>query len=823
MTQYNHTEIEKKWREHWYRDNIYKAEDFSKKPKKYILAEFPYPSGPALHAGHMMRYTVPDIYSRYLRMRGFNVMFPMGWDAFGLPAEQYAIKTGIQPAITVKSNSEGYKKSMQKIGFGFDWDREINSTDPSYYKWTQWIFLKFFEAGLAEIREEPVWWSEKLKSVLSDEEILTAKDGTKIAERDGSPVEKKLLRQWVLKITEYAEQLLQGLEEIDFPDSVKFAQQNWIGKSKGVNINYKVKNSEHIITCFTTTPTNYAMTFLALAPDHKLINQLTTEDNKEVVELYIKESKNKSDLERLKDDKEKTGVFTGSYAINPFNNEQVPIWVADFVLATVGTGALQGCPGHDSRDFAFAKKYNLPIKRVVIGENGYTGDIENPEHIIEKGTKGVMVNSGPFDGLDFAEAMEKTMDYVVEKGWGQRVINYKLRDWLFSRQRYWGEPIPIIHKQDGTLEAVVHTENPEEVEVKLPLELPDVADYNPTSDGASPLNNNQDWVNTKDSQGNPAKRETNTMPNWAGSSWYYLRYTDPKNTTAFADSKKMEYWLPVDRYFGGSEHTTLHLLYSRFWHKFLYDQNLVPTKEPYAWRMNGGLLLGPDGKKMSKSVGNVVDPMEVAENYGADALRMCISFLGPYEDTYPWNENSIKACWRTIKNIYDLKTKVSDKDSSEKLLKAYNKLVKNAESMYENLKANTAVSEVMIFVNLAKSEENIDKETWKGFIKVIAPMTPFIAEELWQEINEYSEWKAENSIHLQAFPSYNPELLVENFVTIAVQINGKVRTNLEIMFDESELSVKEKVLKDEKVLTYIQDKELKKFIYIPNKIASIQI
>lgn len=822
MGAYNHKEVENKWKAQWYENNLYKAVDFSEKPKKYILAEFPYPSGKALHAGHMMRFTLPDVYSRYLRMKGYNVMFPMGWDAFGLPAENYAVKTGINPAITTQEIVSEYKKSIFTMGYSIDTDREINTTDPKYYKWTQWIFLELYKAGLAEYKEMPIWWCENLRTVLSDEEVLTDKNGNKISERGEQPVERKMLKQWVLKIPKYAERLIAGLNTVDFPESIKNAQRNWIGKSTGALITYPVENSESI-TVFTTRPdTNFGATFVVLAPEHPLALKITTKDRLKEVKEYIEKAQTRSELERLAEVKDKTGVFTGAYALNRLNNEKLPVYIADYVLPGVGTGAVVGVPGHDKRDFLFAQKFGLPVIRVVAEGDPKSKEnlleITSVDQILEEG--GTVVNSGFLNGLEVSKAIEKACEYLEEKGWGKKHTTYRIRDWVFSRQRYWGEPIPMIHKEDGSIEMICDPDDKKDVSENLPLILPEVSDFNPTADGLSPLEKNVEWVNIKDKSGKNAKRETNTMPNWAGSSWYYIRYCDPKNDSEFADLEKLKYWLPVDRYFGGAEHTTLHLLYSRFWHQFLFDKGFVPTPEPYAWRINGGLLLGPDGKKMSKSKGNVVEPVELVEKYGADALRLSICFLGPYEDTYPWNENGMKATSKLLATVYGLRTKVrADAQNDSEIVKAYNVLVKKVGEMYESLKMNTAVSELMIFVNQIKNVEKIDLEIWKGFLKVLAPIAPFIAEELWQEIDKE---KGENgSIHLQKWPIYDQKFIEEKTIIIPVQINGKVRSEVEINADAKESEVKEKVLADPKVTASLSGKEFRKFIYIPGKIVSI--
>ncbi|WKZ31442.1 MAG: leucine--tRNA ligase [Candidatus Dojkabacteria bacterium] len=839
MTKYDFKKIEGNWKEKWFEDNIYRAEDFSDKPKKYVLAEFPYPSGKSMHVGHMMRYTLPEIFSRYLRMRGYNVMFPMGWDAFGLPAENYAIKTGNHPSKQVDELKVFYKKSMQDMGYAIDWDREVNSTDPEYFKWTQWIFLKFYEAGLAELREEPVWWSEKMKTVLAEEEVVKDADGNLVAERDGSSVERKMVRQWVLKIPAYADKLIDGLRgdikdldgkkitEIEFPESIIAAQTNWIGRKEGININYPVVGVEGVdITCFTTRPdTNFGATFVVLAPEHQFVQDIISkkievdEKTYKAVAAYVKKATNKTDLERMAETKKKTGVFTGFKVLNRVNDTELPVYVSDFVLGHFGTGAVVGVPGHDMRDFEFAKAFDIPILRVVVGVDGDESEITKPEQVQEE--EGHMVNSGFLDGLEIMAAKEKISEYYIEKGWAEKKVTYSLRDWLFSRQRYWGEPIPLIHKENGGIEAIADTTDASSVDKNLPLNLPEVPDYTPSDDGTSPLARNEEWVNTVDSEGKPAKRETNTMPNWAGSCWYYLRYIDPHNEKAIADMDKMTYWLPVDYYFGGSEHTTLHLLYSRFWHKFLYDNGVVPTSEPYAWRMNGGTLLGPDGYRMSKSRGNVIEPQEVLEKYGTDAVRMYITFIGPYNGTFPYNESSLQRCYKLIQDIYKLREKVQEGADDLGLRRVIHKAIKRTTEMAEEFKMNTMVSEFMIAVREMKKAEAIPVEVWKDFLKIVAPFAVFTAEELWQEINSFTEWKAENSVHLQAWPGYDKELIKEQTISIPVQVNGKTRGTVEVDAGASQEEVQAKILADARLSTYVSKENVKKFIYVPGKIANV--
>ncbi len=811
MEAFDHTKIENNWKNKWFKDNLYKAEDFSKKPKKYILAELPYPSGEYLHMGHMMRYTVPEIYTRYLRMRGYNVLYPMGWDSFGLPAETYAIKAGRTPKEVTQAAIVKYKKAMQDIGYAIDWDREINTSDPKYYKWTQWIFLKLWEKGLVIQKDMPVWWCEEL-GVLADEEVLSdAKSPTgKVAERDGYVVYRKNLKQWVLKITDYAEKLLDGLDDVDYFESVKNGQINWIGRKEGAIINYPVVNSDEVISCFTTRPdTNFGATFIVLAPEHEF-SLKAAQENKNVAK-YIEDTSGRSEMERMEEGREKTGVFTGFFATNQLNDTKLPIWVSDFVLPDYGTGAVVGVPGHDMRDFHFAKKYGLPVIRVVKKADGSEDDIVSEDDVLED--YGVCINSEFLNGLSSEEGIKKIDEYLETKGIGKRSVTYRLRDQIWSRQRYWGDPIPLIHKQDGSVEA----------DYNLPVTLPELTDFMPEG-GQAPLEKDPDWYNVKAKDGTPAKRETDTMPTWAGSNWYYMRYIDPKNDKVFADLEKLKYWMPVDKYFGDAGHTTAHLLYTRFWYKVLYEEGYVPTSEPFQWRMSGGLLLGADRRKMSKSRPKyVVDPKDLLESYGADATRLYLAFIGPYEESYPWNDNGIKACYRFVKNVFELKSKVSDKRSSPKLEKSFHKMLKNITGMLEDLKMNTAVSEMMIFVNACKKEKYISKDLYLEFIKVLAPFAPFTAEELWQELHNYKKWQAKNSVHLQPWSEYDKEIVKDDTLVLPVQVNGKLRDELEVTPDASEEEIKERVLELEKVKKYTRDSKNIKVIYIKGKIVNVVV
>jgi len=805
---YNHKDIENNWKEKWYKDSIYEAVDFSTKPKKYILAELPYPSGKSLHVGHMMRYTVPEIYSRFLRMSGYNVMFPMGWDCFGLPAETFAIKEKTTPQKAIAQATHDYKKAMQDIGYGIDWSREIVTSDPSYYKWTQWMFKKLWEDGLAVQQEMPVWWCQEL-GVLADEEVLPAKDGIgKISERGGYSVERKSFKQWVLNIPAYADRLLKDLDKTSYEDNVKTGQINWIGRKEGALVSFKSVDGE-LLTAFTTRPdTIYGVTFLAMAPEHQLMDKLiNTAENKEELVEYIKRSKGLSDIE--KQTKEKTGVLIkGLQVKHPLLDKNLPVFVADYIMTDFGTGVVMGVPAHDPRDNEFAKKYNLEIIKVV-----QPLDSTDTSEIYEG--NGTIINSDIYNNVSSEDFKNVIIEHLKGLGIGDKSVTYKLRPQVFSRQRYWGEPIPLVYKNDGSIEAVSDSE--------LPLELPVMEDFLPAEDGTSPLAKNMEWNTFVDAQGNTAKRETDTMPTWAGSNWYYMRYIDPKNDQAPADIEKLKYWMPVDMYFGDSGHTTAHLLYSRFWYKFLYDINVVPHDEPYDFRMSGGMLLGPDGQKMSKSKGNVINPQEVLDSAGADAVRTYLAFIGPYEDTYPWNPRGLNACAKLVKNIFDLQDIVVERSALEDEKKNLNKAVKNMSQMMSELKMNTSVSEIMILVNAFKKQTDISKDIWKNLILLIAPFMPFVAEELWQSINGYTEWKKENSVHLQSWPKLDETVVNEISSVVGVQINGKVRGTLNIAADDTEDIIKQKALEIESVKRFIGDAPIKKMIYVKGKILNFVV
>ncbi len=797
MSKYNHKKIEDNWRDNWFKDNIYEAVDFSNKPKKYILAELPYPSGEFLHCGHMMRYTVPEIYSRFLRMRGYNVLFPMGWDCFGLPAETFAIKKKITPQEAIALAIKNFKYSLQMMGYAFDWDRELSTSDPEFYKWTQWMFIKLWKAGLAQLKEMPVWWCDEL-GVLADEEVLPdPNDKTKkVSERGGYPVRRKMFKQWVLKITDYADRLLADLDKTQYEESVKQGQINWIGRKDGANVYWEVAG-QNLVT-FTTRPdTLFGVTFLVLAPEHPAVQSLLDQlENPEEVKKYIEQVQSMSEMER-QTNRKKTGVqLKGIFAKHPLDEvtREIPVYIADYVLLDFGTGVVQGVPAHDERDFEFAKALDIEVLEVIDSD-------------------GIMINSGNYNGSNSTEFARIITERLKDETKGDVAKTYKLRDQIFSRQRYWGEPIPLINKKDGTLEPVSEND--------LPIELPIMKDFLPSSDGTSPLERNVAWNKTTDSSGNEAKRETDTMPTWAGSNWYYIRYIDPKNNETFCDMEKMKYWLPVDEYFGTAAHTTAHLMYTRFWYKALYDQGLMPYEEPIASRMSGGMLLGPDGRAMSKSRGNVIDPKMVFDNYGADALRTYLAFIGPYEDTYPWSDTSIMACYRLIRTVYELNTKVKDVEANEQTKRAYNKMIKEITSMMTEMKMNTSVSQIMIFTNHLKTLEEIPSEIWKGFLKVFAPIAPFVTEELWQNVNGFKAWKKENSIHLQEWPTYDDKFATDSEVELPVQINGKVRAKITIPIGSTEAEVKELILQNENVKKHIEGKEIVKLVYVQDKIINI--
>ena len=794
---YNFKEVEKKWQNYWEENKTFKTDvyDFSK-PKFYALDMFPYPSGVGLHAGHPEGYTATDIVSRMKRMQGYNVLHPMGWDAFGLPAEQYAINTGNHPDGFTEANIKTFKSQLKSLGFSYDWDKEVSTSDPKFYKWTQWIFKQLYLDGLAKCVDMPVNWCEELGTVLSNDEIVDGK-----SERGGYPVIRKNMKQWVMDIPKYAERLLDGLNEVDWPESTKEMQRNWIGKSVGALVTFKVDSHDEKFEVFTTRcDTLFGATYCVLSPEHKLVDIITTDDKKEEVVEYKKVCATKSELERTELNKEKTGVFTGSYAINPVNGKKIPIWIADYVLATYGTGAIMAVPAHDDRDYEFAKKFNLEIIPVLDGGNiaieAFTGD-------------GIHINSEFLNGLGKEDAINKMISWLEEKGIGKKKINYRLRDWIFARQRYWGEPVPIVHMEDGTMKVLDDCE--------LPLILPKLKDYK-SHGGKAPLDFAEEWKNVV-IDGKKGVRETSTMPGSAGSSWYFLRYIDPHNDECFADYNLLKYWMPVDLYIGGPEHTTGHLLYSRFWNNYLYDKGLVPVKEPFKKLVHQGMILGANGIKMGKRYPEyVVNPSDIVESHGADALRLYEMFMGPLEADKPWSNTGIDGAKKFIDRIYRIfEDKKVRNELNKNLEKIYHQTVKKVTDDYETLNFNTAISQLMIFVNAIYKEEFLPLEYAIGLVKLISPVCPHLGEELWQMLGN------KNSIAYESWPKYDENLLKDDNCTLAVQVNGKVRATITVNVDSSEEEIKKVALEEENVKKHIADKEIVKFIIIKNKIVNIVV
>ncbi|USG63912.1 leucine--tRNA ligase [Brevibacillus ruminantium] len=802
---YNHHEVEKKWQQYWEQNKTFKTLEDSGKKKFYALDMFPYPSGAGLHVGHPEGYTATDILSRMKRMQGYNVLHPMGWDAFGLPAEQYALDTGNDPAEFTERNINTFRRQIKSLGFSYDWDREINTTDPHYYKWTQWIFTKLYEHGLAYIDEVAVNWCPALGTVLANEEVIDGK-----SERGGHPVERRPMKQWVLRITKYADRLLEDLEELDWPESIKEMQRNWIGRSEGAEVVFSIEGHDDTFTVFTTRPdTLYGATFAVLAPEHKLVEKITTPEQKQAVEDYLEQAKHKSDLERTDLAKDKTGVFTGAYAINPVNGEKLPIWVADYVLISYGTGSVMAVPAHDERDYEFAQKFNLPIKEVIRGgdvsKEAYDGDGEH-------------INSGILDGLNKEQAISKMIEWLEANNKGKRKVTFRLRDWLFSRQRYWGEPIPIIHLEDGTMKVV-----PEE---ELPVILPKTKEIKPSGTGESPLANIADWVNIIDPEtGMKARRETNTMPQWAGSCWYFLRFIDPHNDKAFADPDKLKEWLPIDIYIGGAEHAVLHLLYARFWHKFLYDIGVVPTKEPFQKLFNQGMILGENNEKMSKSKGNVVNPDEIINSHGADTLRLYEMFMGPLDASIAWSTKGLDGARRFLDRVWRLfvddngalNTKISAKADVKALERVYHQTVKKVTEDYEGLRFNTGISQLMVFVNEAYRADALPKSYMEGFVKMLSPIAPHLGEELWEKLGH------SNTLSYEPWPQYDESKLVDDEVEIVLQINGKNREKLLIAADATKEQMEEMASRNETIKELIEGKQIVKVIAVPGKLVNIVV
>jgi len=852
---YNLSEIEKKWQKFWQEHKTFRADDCDdSRPKYYVLDMFPYPSAAGLHVGHPEGYTASDIVARYKRMKGFNVLHPMGWDAFGLPAEQYAIETSTHPAQTTQKNIDRMRQQIKSLGFSYDWDRQVSTTDPNYYKWTQWIFLKFFNSyfdqteqkakpieelnvpkelseedkqkiiddnRLAYEAEVAVNWCPALGTVLANEEVVGG-----LSERGGHPVIRKPMRQWMLRITKYAERLLKDLDDVDWPEPIKKLQRDWIGKSVGAEVKFEIESLNWDLWVFTTRPdTLFGATYMVLAPELEVVDMITTNDRKEAVKKYREQAARKSDLDRTDLAKEKTGVFTGAYAINPVNSERMPIWISDYVLISYGTGAIMAVPAHDERDFEFANKFGLPIVPVVepvLRSTAEGGPLDSKEAKLVKQGKlcfvgdGKAINSGQFNGLPTNRFKEKISDWLQQKGLGRKAVNYKLRDWLFSRQRYWGEPFPILHEENSRVFGLT--------EKDLPLELPEVENYKPPGTGESPLANIGDWVNVTLPDGSKAKRETNTMPQWAGSCWYYLRYLDPNNSQKGWDCEKEKYWMPVDLYIGGAEHAVLHLLYARFWHKLLYDLGYVSTKEPFAKLVNQGMILGEDGQKMSKSRGNVVNPDKVIADFGADSMRLYEMFLGPLEAIKPWSMQGVQGVYRFLQKTWRM---IVDEDTGEPVeaikqtqpdeqtLRLLNQTIKKVGDDIESFGFNTAISAMMIFINHLIKQDDRPRSVVEKFILILAPFAPHIAEELWQRLGHTE------SLAYEPWPEYDEELIKEKEIELPVQVKGKVRDRIVVPADSPYEHVKTQALLSVSVQAALEGKEPKKVIYIENRIVSI--
>jgi leucyl-tRNA synthetase len=844
---YNFNEIEKKWQQYWEHNKTFKAADRDSKPKYYVLDMFPYPSGAGIHAGHIENYTASDISSRYKRMKDFNVLHPMGWDAFGLPAEQYAIQTGTHPAETTQKNIDGIRRQIKLLGFSYDWDREVDTTDQNYYKWTQWIFLRMFNSwfdeenqkarpieelpipeGLSEVEkrkyiddhrlayesEMPVNWCPALGTVLANEEVVGG-----VSERGGHPVIRKPMRQWLLRITEYAERLLEDLVEVDWPEPIKEMQRNWIGKSIGAEVDFKVDGRNDNIRVFTTRPdTLFGATYMVLAPEHPLVDVITTEDKKNAVKKYREEAARKSDLDRTDLAKEKTGVHTGAYAINPANNEKIPIWISDYVLISYGTGAIMAVPAHDDRDSEFAKKFNLAIIQVVEPDDAEQKKLVKEGKLCFTGD-GTAVNSGQFTGLRTPDFKERITNWLEQKGLGKKAINYKLRDWLFSRQRYWGEPIPLIHCEKCGIVPLR--------ESALPLKLPEMQDYTPPQTGEPPLAKATEWLKTTCPQcGGSGRRETNTMPQWAGSCWYYLRYIDPDNTKRLCDSAKEKYWMPVDLYIGGAEHAVLHLLYSRFWHKFLFDIGYVTTKEPFKKLVNQGMILGEDGQKMSKSRGNVVNPDKVVAEYGADSMRLYEMFMGPLEAVKPWSMQGVEGVYRFLQRVWrlvvdeetgELSKNVQEAVADEATTRLLHQTIKKVGGDVETFGFNTAISAMMILTNHLAKQPVVAKAVVEPFILILSPFAPHIAEELWQKLGN------DKTLSYEPWPNFDPELVKEVEIELAIQVNGKIKDKIVVSAQADEESIKQKALANERVIAALAGKQPKKVIVIKSRLVNIVV
>ncbi len=843
---YDFNAIEPKWQDFWLSGKTFKTPDTSDKPKYYVLDMFPYPSGAGLHVGHPEGYTASDIVSRYKRMRGFNVLHPMGWDAFGLPAEQYAVQTGTHPAVTTQKNIDNMRRQIQSLGFSYDWDREVNTTDINYVRWTQWIFLKMFNSWfddtqlkarpieelpipdglsteekeayindhrLAYESEAPVNWCPALGTVLANEEVIGG-----VSERGGHPVIRKPMRQWMLRITKFAERLLDGLNGLDWSDSIKKLQADWIGKSIGAEVDFKIDGHEDVIRVFTTRPdTLFGATYMVMAPEHALVDEITTDEYKVAVEAYKETASKKSDLDRTDLAKDKSGQFTGACAINPVNGEKIPIWISDYVLISYGTGAIMAVPAHDERDFEFATKFELPIIQVVQPDNSDDAKLCQEGKLCFAGD-GTAINSGDFTGMKTPEFKEKISAWLAEQKLGCKAVNYKLRDWLFSRQRYWGEPFPILHTEDGRVIALDESD--------LPLELPKLEDYKPSESGEPPLSKATDWVNVTLGDGTKARRETNTMPQWAGSCWYYLRYMDPNNGNMPADFEKQKYWLPIDLYIGGAEHAVLHLLYSRFWHKLLYDLGYVSTQEPYQKLINQGMILGSDNQKMSKSRGNVVNPDDVIDQYGADSMRLYEMFMGPLEATKPWSMQGVEGVHRFLQRawraVIDPETGhvldcVQEADSDENTTRILHQTIKKVTEDIDGFAFNTAISQMMIFVNHLHKQTLRPKQAIEQFVLILSPFAPHIAEELWQQLGH------SNSLAYEPWPIYDTALTKEKEIELAVQVMGKIKDRIVVPADATEEVIQTQAINSIPVQAALNGKEPKKIIVIKSRLVNIVV
>ncbi len=801
MSKYPFTEIEKKWQDFWEQNKTFKVTEDPSVPKekrKYILDMFPYPSSQGLHVGHPEGYTATDIYCRYLRMEGYQVLHPMGFDSFGLPAENYAIKTGTHPRLSTEDNIKGFLRQIKALGFSYDWDRQVSTHTPEYYRWTQWIFLKLYEKGLAYEAESPINWCPSCLTGLANEEV---KDGK--CERCHTEVSRKNLRQWILKITEYGDRLLEDIDKLDWSDAIKTMQRNWIGRSEGANVKFSVDGSGDIIEVYTTRPdTLFGATYMVLSPEHDLVQKITSSEQKEAIAKYIDMASKKSDLERTDLAKDKSGVFTGAYAVNPLNNEKIPIWIADYVLISYGHGAIMAVPAHDTRDWEFAKQFGLPIIEVLKG-----GDVQKEAHTGE----GEHVNSGFLDGLGKQDGIETTIKWLEERDLGERAVNYKLRDWVFSRQRYWGEPIPLVHCDSCGIVPVD--------EKDLPLTLPDVDSYTPTGTGESPLAAIDDWVNTKcPTCGGDAKRETNTMPQWAGSCWYYLRYLDPQNTKELASKDKIDYWMPVDLYVGGAEHAVLHLLYARFWHKVLFDIGVAGEDEPFQRLINQGMILGEGGVKMSKSLGNVINPDIIIADLGADTMRLYEMFMGPLQVSKPWSTKGTAGVYRFLDRVWRVSEReISEDKPAPELIKILHQTIKKVSQDTANLEFNTAIAQMMIFINEVFKSHVFYREIWEPFVLLISPYAPHIGEEMWQKLGH------NESLAYATWPVWDEKLVKESVVEIVMQINGKVRAKLELPAGTSKDETEKLALENERIKTYTDGKTIVKVITVPDKLVNIVV